>query len=307
MGTPDFAVPSLKALLAGSHTVVCVVTAPDKPAGRGMALQSSAVKKAALQARLPVLQPIQLRDTFFIQQLRSFQPDLFVVVAFRILPPDVFTVPPNGTVNLHASLLPRYRGAAPIQWAIINGEQETGVTTFFIEEKVDTGIVIMQRRIAIGADMNGGELHDILATIGAQVLCQTVDCIAAGSCVPVKQTGEVTLAPKITKELCSVHWNKSAVEIHNLIRALSPQPGAVSTLHGKSHKILASRLSDKPGSAEPGTVVDVSRNAGIEVQTGRGVISLLKIQPEGRRIMTCEEYVRGHPLRRGDKFITRLS
>jgi methionyl-tRNA formyltransferase len=302
MGTPDFAVPSLNALLAGTHKVVCVVTVPDKPAGRGMVIQSSAVKKAALQARLPVLQPLQLKDASFIQDLRSFHPDLIVVVAFRILPPDVFTLPRKGTVNLHASLLPRYRGAAPIQWALINGEHETGVTTFFIEEKVDTGNVIMQRRVPVGADMNAGELHDILATVGAQVLSATVDCIAEGTCVPVKQVGNVTLALKITRELCCIDWNKSASDIHNIIRALSPIPGAVTMLHGKSLKVLASRLSDKPDSSEPGTIVNVGKNDPIDVQTGRGIISLLKIQPEGKRVMSCEEYVRGYPVHKGDKF-----
>jgi methionyl-tRNA formyltransferase len=302
MGTPDFAVPSLNTLLASTHKVVCVVTVPDKPAGRGKVLQSSAIKKAALQARLPVLQPLQLKDASFIRDLQSFQPDLIVVVAFRILPPEVFTLPRKGTVNLHASLLPRYRGAAPIQWALINGEHETGVTTFFIEEKVDTGNVIMQRRVPVGADMNAGELHDILATLGAQVLFETVDCIAEGTCVPLKQVGDVTLAPKITRELCCIDWKKSAFDIHNIIRALSPIPGAVTMLHGKSLKVLASRMADKPDSSEPGTVVNVGKNDPIDVQTGRGIISLLKIQPEGKRVMSCEEYVRGYPVHGGDKF-----
>ena len=303
MGTPDFAVPGLLALVKSSHEVVCVVTTQDKPAGRGLRLQTSAVKRAALEASCPVLQPDNLRDDGFLLGLKSYQPDLMVVVAFRILPSEVFTIPPRGTLNLHASLLPKYRGAAPIQWALINGEKETGVTTFFIEEKVDTGRVIMQRRIAIDPEMNAGELHDALAAAGAEVLLETVDAISAGICRTAEQQGEATLAPKITRELCRIDWERPAVDIHNLVRALAPVPGAVTRWRNTILKILASRLAAGSGTGEPGRILAAAKDGAMHVQTGRGVLSIYRIQPEGKRPMLAGEYLAGHRALLGDHFI----
>jgi methionyl-tRNA formyltransferase len=303
MGTPDFAVPSLKALLSSMHTVVCAVTAPDKPAGRGLDVQSSAVKKIALQFDLPLLQPEKLDDEILIRKLQDFRADLFVVVAFRILPPAVFKIPPLGTLNLHASLLPKYRGAAPIQWALIQGEQETGVTTFFIDEKVDTGEIILQRTVTVPPEMNSGELHDVLSAIGAEVLLETVAAIEKGNCPRVKQAGPVSLAPKINKELCRIHWDKNAVDIHNFVRGLSPVPGAMTEMHHKILKILATRTTAIPDSAVPGTIIRVDKNGPFYVQTGHGVLSILKVQPEGKRTLTSAEYLRGYPIHVNDKFI----
>ncbi len=301
MGTPEFAVPSLRELLRSGHQVVAVVTVPDKPAGRGLRVRSSPVKKFAVEKNLPVLQPVDLRAPEFLEQLHSLNADLCVVVAFRILPPEVFTLPPKGTVNLHASLLPKYRGAAPIQWAIIRGERETGVTTFFIEERVDTGDMILQEKIAIGEEETAGELSKRLAELGAVVLRRTVDLIAEGKAPRRKQHGRATRAPKITREMCRIDWQKPAVEVHNLIRGLSPDPGAFTFWNGKEIKIYRSRPHDARTDFGPGTVVGVDDDQ-INVATGSGVVSILEMQLAGRRRMSAAEFLRGHKLEPGDVF-----
>ena len=231
MGTPAFAVASLEALLAAGANVVGVVTAPDRPAGRGLELQPSAVKKAALQHNIPLLQPVKLKDPVFIEALRSWKADIQAIVAFRMLPEIVWNMPPLGSINVHASLLPNYRGAAPINWAIIQGEKETGITTFRLRQEIDTGGILLQEKTKIGPNTTAGELHDRLMHIGAQLLVRTLDKIAAGDCPETPQpettaTEPWPIAPKIHTETCRIDWNQSSEKIWNLIRGLSPYPGA---------------------------------------------------------------------------------
>ncbi len=307
MGTPEFALPSLKALLNSRHAVVAVVTVPDKPAGRGKKLRPSAVKQAAIEAGLPIMQPALLKDEDFLRQLRGFDADLFVVVAFRILPPQVFTIPPLGTINLHASLLPKYRGAAPINWAIMNGEKTTGVTTFFIEEKVDTGQILLQRQVPIDGDMTAGELHDELAIVGAEVLMETIDGIDRGTLQPLSQQGEATLAPKLTPDLEQIDWSQSAVVIHNRIRGLSPIPGCYTYWGGKRLKLLRSKMITESGRGKgmAGEIIAAEKDGLLQVQTGAGSLALLELQPEGKRPMSCAEFLRGYPLKVGEMLTSR--
>lgn len=300
-GTPEFAVPSLEALHQSRHRVVAVVTTPDRQRGRGLNVQPSQVKLCAIRHQLPVLQPEELTDPTFLAELRRHAADLFVVVAFRILPPEVFTMQPRGTINLHASLLPKYRGAAPINWAIINGERETGVTTFFIEEKVDTGAILCQRQVPIGPDETAGQLHDRLALVGAELLVETVDGIAEGRLVGVPQQGEPSRAPKIVREMCEIDWRKPAVQIHNLVRGLCPFPGAFTYLERKILKLYRTQVVKPYGHGKrPGQVARVDRKGGIlQVATGEGVLGLIELQPEGKRRMTAEEFLQGHLLQPG--------
>jgi methionyl-tRNA formyltransferase len=296
MGTPEFAVPALQRLLEQKIPVVGVVTGPDKPAGRGLHLQPTPVKKLATSAGLPILQPENLRDSRFIENLRAWQAEVFVVVAFRILPPEVFTIPPQGTINIHAALLPKYRGAAPIQWAIINGEHETGVTTFFIEEKVDTGDMILQRKTPIGEFETAGELHDRLAVMGADLLVETLAQIAAGAVVRQPQVGQVSLAPKITKEMAAIAWQKSAREIFNFVRGMNPVPGAFTIREGRNLKIFRTHvINDFSSGHEAGVVVRANeRKDGLVVQAGMGHLAIDELQIEGKRRMSAAEFLRGH-------------
>jgi methionyl-tRNA formyltransferase len=304
MGTPDFALPGLKILLGSRHQVEAVITAPDKPAGRGKKLRSSPVKLLAQEAGIAILQPEALKDPGFVEQLRALKADIFLVVAFRVLPAEVFTLPPLGTINLHASLLPRYRGAAPINWAIINGETTTGVTTFFIEEKIDTGKILQQRQVPIPPEMTAGELHDILAAAGAELLLETVDGIAKGTLHPIVQEGKVTLAPKLTPDLERIDWSKNALEVHNLIHGLSPFPGCHTFHNGRRLKVIRSRVSEinPAASTISGQVVAVDRKGSIDVQTGSGALSLLELQAEGKRAMCTAEFLRGYEINVGDVF-----
>ena len=301
MGTPDFAVPSLERLIFGSHMVAAVVTAPDKPSGRGLKLRPSPVKRCAESHSLPIIQPAQLNDPEFILALQQYNADLYVVVGFRILPPEIFTLPPKGTINLHASLLPKFRGAAPINWAIINGETTTGVTTFFIDKKVDTGTIIGQKSVSIGPDETAGELHDKLAQDGALLMEETVNLIAENRANPQQQKGEVTRAPKIDKQLCEIQWEKSAQKVHNLIRGLSPYPGAFTYLENQILKIYrASVIRPHSQNRSPGEIVNVSaKNGEIDIATGDGIVRLLEIQREGKKRMTAAEFLLGHSLMTG--------
>jgi methionyl-tRNA formyltransferase len=301
-GTPEFAIPSLKALLASRHVVRAVVTAPDKPAGRGRIVRSSEVKKYAEEQGLPVLQPEQLEEPLFLRHLKSYNADMFLVVAYRILPEEVFSLPKAGTVNLHASLLPKYRGAAPIQWALINGEKETGVTTFFIERKVDTGEILLQQKVRISPDVNAGQLHDELSVIGADLLIQTVDGVSSGTLSSRPQSGEVTRAPKITKDMCRIYWHKSAAEIHNLVRGLTPVPGPFAFFQQKTIKILQTELIDRNRKGLVGEIAEIEKNGPILVQTGKGVLAVVSVQPEGKRQMSASEYIRGYKVSRGARF-----
>lgn len=304
MGTPQFAVPCLKKLLAGGHEIVAVVTAPAKPAGRGQKMTASAIKLVAEAYHLPVLQPEHLDAADFIQQLRSFKADLFVVVAFRILPESVLAVPPRGAINLHASLLPKYRGAAPINWALIRGETKTGVTTFFIDKHVDTGEILLQQSVPIRSTMTAGELHDLLSTIGADVMLRTVDGIAAGTLTATVQVGEVTKAPKLTRELEMINWRSSACDLVNLIRGLSPTPGCSATFRGRQIKLLqAAFAAENNPSIEPGTVIAVKPEGLIAVQTGEGALQLLELKPEGKKTLASAEFIRGYRITEGDIFL----
>ena len=294
MGTPDFAVASLDALVQANFDVVAVVTAPDKPAGRGQKLNESAVKKYAVEKSIPVLQPEKLKNPEFLAALKSFNADLQVVVAFRMLPEVVWNIPPKGTINLHGSLLPQYRGAAPINHAIINGEQESGVTTFFLTHEIDTGDIILSDRTPIAPDETAGELHDKLMVIGANLLVKTVTAIAGGDVAeqPQPQSDELKHAPKIFKEDCKIDWNNSTVTVHNLIRGLSPYPTAFTLLNDKTLKIFKAEPEEKePAIAAGGFLTD--GKTFLKFATKDGFIKLLDIQFEGKKRMLIEDFLRG--------------
>lgn len=292
-GTPEFAIPSLKILIENNYNVVAVVTVPDKEKGRGLKVEPSPIKKFALENKLNVIQPENLKDENFHNQLKELKPDLGIVVAYRILPVEVYTIPVYGTFNLHASLLPKYRGAAPIQWALINGEKVTGVTTFFLQQKVDTGNIILQKEIAIDDEDNFYSLHNKLAQIGAELVLETVKRIESGN-FEVKQQNEMeaTLAPKITKEICRIKWNQPAIQIHNLIRGLSPVPGAFTVLGEKIYKIYKSKIIESASQQSPGNILIDNEN--LLVNTNDKLISILEIQPESKKKMTVKEFLLGY-------------
>ncbi|MCU0452853.1 MAG: methionyl-tRNA formyltransferase [Bacteroidetes bacterium] len=302
MGTPDFAVPSVRALVEAGYPVVSVVTAPDKPRGRGQQVSFTAVKEEALRLSIPVLQPDLLKDPSFAATLEALSADLMVVVAFRILPPSVFTLPRLGAFNLHASLLPRYRGAAPIQWAVINGDTETGVTTFLLQQKVDTGSVLLQERSPIGPHETAGDLHDRLALIGAEVVIRTVRGLADGTLTPRAQDDTLaTAAPKLFKEDGRLDWNRPATALYNRIRGLSPIPTAWTMLGEHVWKIYRSRVVEVSATgAIPGTVIGLDRASCI-IQTGEGALALEEVMLEGRKRMGIEEFLRGYRIALGTK------
>ncbi|MDD8017611.1 MAG: methionyl-tRNA formyltransferase [Bacteroidota bacterium] len=303
MGTPNFAVPSLEILLQNGYTISAVVTAPDKPRGRGQQVSFTPVKESALKHSLPVLQPESLKDPSFISELKKFSPDLFVVVAFRILPKEVYSMPSKGAFNLHASLLPKYRGAAPINWAIINGEKESGVTTFFLQDKVDTGNIILQARTMIRDDMNAGSLHDVLSEIGAEIVLQSVRLIDLGKAVPHSQDNSLASpAPKIFKETCRINWNQPAEKIYNFVRGLSPYPAAWTMYGEKQIKIFSCKKNTeyRIQNAEFGTIaVD---GAKLFVQSSKGALEILELQQEGRKRMKTEEFLKGYRFTVTDRF-----
>ncbi|MCI0513138.1 methionyl-tRNA formyltransferase [candidate division KSB1 bacterium] len=306
MGTPEFAIPSLQAILDSPHQVVAVVTVTDKPTGRGLKVMASPIKQLALENNLPILQPEKLRDPQFIAELTQLQADLFVVIGFRLLPEEVFSIPPLGTINVHASLLPRYRGAAPINWAIIRGETITGITIFYIDKTLDTGHLLIQERVPIKPDDHAGLLHDKLAVIGAEILIDVLDLIQEGKATVFPQEGDVTLAPKITREICKIDWQASAVTIHNLVRGLSPTPGAFTSFAGKILKIFTTQIITYESShqAPPGTIVDLNQKSGlIAIATGNGVLALQELQLEGKKCMSSAEFLRGCRLKIGDQLL----
>jgi methionyl-tRNA formyltransferase len=301
MGTPEFAIPSLRILLDHTYEVIGVMTAPDKPRGRGQQVSSTAVKEFALSRNLPVLQPERLKDENTIAEVQRLAPDLIVVVAFRILPRELFTIPNFGSFNLHASLLPKYRGAAPINWAIINGEKETGVSTFFLQDSVDTGSVLLQARVKIGEDVTAGELHDVLAEVGAEIVLQTVRLIEMGKAQPRKQDNTLACpAPKIFKQDCRINWYASSQQVHNFIRGLSPHPASWTTLGGRIIKVYRSSLGEAQTS-EPGRIL-LRTNDSLLIGTGNGAISILELQQEGKRRLGIEEFLRGYKIKEGDLF-----
>ncbi len=297
MGTPEFALASLSSLMQSQHRIVGVVTAPDKPAGRGRKMRYSAIKEYALSHELPLLQPTKLRDPDFVQSLKDLEADLIVVVAFRMLPEIVWAMPSMGTINLHASLLPDYRGAAPINWAIINGEVESGVTTFFINEHIDTGAILLQERVPIDPEDSAGDLHDKLMIIGAHVLKKTVDMIAEGEAVAVPQddTAMQHKAPKLNPDNCRIDWTGNAESIYNHIRGLSPYPGAWCEMcNGDvvSHlKIYQCAYQLEEHTLDPGRLIRSGNE--LKVAVSDGFISLLEIQLPGKRKLAIEQLIHG--------------
>lgn len=294
MGTPSFAVASLKALLDAKMNVVGVVTAPDKPAGRGMQLQQSAVKQFALEHQLPIAQPEKLKSPEFFAQIQAWQPDLQIVVAFRMLPESIWSYPPMGTLNVHGSLLPKYRGAAPINWAIINGEKETGVTTFRLQHAIDTGDILLQERIPISQDMTAGELHDTMMEVGAQTLVKTLVGLIAGTIQskPQEETLASLHAPKIFTKDCQINWQQPVAQIHNLIRGLAPFPGALTKVDGKIVKLFSTSIVHENPKEPAGCFVTDGKTY-VRFACSDGYIQLNDIQWEGKKRMPIADFLRG--------------
>ncbi|MBL7767024.1 MAG: methionyl-tRNA formyltransferase [Chitinophagaceae bacterium] len=295
LGTPDFAVASLKALVEHGFNVVAVVTAPDRPAGRGMKLQSSAVKKYSDSQGLPLLQPEKLKAPEFLEALRSFQADLQVVVAFRMLPEVVWNMPPLGTINVHASLLPDYRGAAPINWAIINREKYSGVTTFKLKQAIDTGNILLQKKVLIEEEETAGTLHDKLMAEGAKLLIQTLKELSAGTLKEIEQdaTLDSKHAPKLFTETCQIHWDKTAQDVIAHIRGLSPYPGAFTRLNGKLLKIYQGKVIMGNPDPKPGKLVSDGKTY-LHICAADAWISVLELQIEGKVKMKVEDFLRGN-------------
>ncbi len=304
MGTPEFAVASLDALVNAGCNIVGVVTAPDKPAGRGMKLNESAVKKYAIEKKLHLLQPEKLKSDFFLNELETLNADVQIVVAFRMLPEVVWSMPPMGTINLHGSLLPQYRGAAPINWAVINGEKQTGVTTFKLQHAIDTGNILLQKSFEIGENETAGEVHDKMKIIGAEVLVNTLKGLAANSLKEVSQN-ELNIqnpkfkalhhAPKIFTETCKINWDNSVDEIHNLIRGLSPFPTAFTFLNEKMLKVYKSKKEISSHNFEIGKIFTDNKTY-LKLSCSNGFIYLLEIQLEGKKKMLIEDFLRGYKM-----------
>jgi methionyl-tRNA formyltransferase len=298
MGTPEFAVPSLEILVENKFNVVAVITAPDKPQGRGQKITYSPVKESALKHNIPVLQPTNLKAPEFLDELKSYQANLQIVVAFRMLPELVWAMPALGTFNLHASLLPQYRGAAPINWAIINGEKETGATTFFLKHEIDTGSIIFQEKETIGEDDNVGELYERLMIKGAQLVLKTVRSIEQGiyPSVPQTESAEIKHAPKIFKETCQINWSQSSEQIRNFVRGLNPYPTAWCELNGKNYKIFKVSVVKESGSQKTISELSTDNKNYLHVRTSDGWISIDELQPEGKRRMDIKEFFRGNKI-----------
>jgi methionyl-tRNA formyltransferase len=301
MGTPDFAVATLQRLVENNFEIVAVITAPDKPTGRGLKMSESPVKKYAVSQNIPVLQPEKLKNKAFLEELASYKADLQVVVAFRMLPEVVWSMPARGTINLHGSLLPQYRGAAPINWAVINGETQTGVTTFFIEKEIDTGKIIFSDTIAIGENETAGDIHDKMMWVGADLVVKTAKAIEAGEfpSIPQNFDAELKAAPKIFKETTQIDWQKDAISLHNFIRGLSPYPAAWSTLGDKQVKLFEVRtLSALPENLEQvnneAFPIFTDHKKTLVAQTGDGFLNILSLQLEGKKRMSTEEFLRGY-------------
>lgn len=301
-GTPEFAASQLEAILAAGYEVAVVITMPDKPAGRGQKIQYSEVKKTALQHNLPLLQPEKLRDQLFLQQLASFHADLFIVVAFRMLPAAVWQMPRLGTFNLHASLLPQYRGAAPINFAIINGETETGLTTFFLNEEIDKGAVILREKVAIRPDENAGELHDELMLLGNKVVVETIRKIEEGNVVALEQDameaeGGLKPAPKISKEFCKIDWSRDLQSVYNHIRGLSPYPAAHTILTSDDGgrvemKVFAAEMETAQPKEATGSILTDNKKY-LKVALTNGYLLLTEVQQAGKKRMSIADFLRG--------------
>ncbi|MBO6495917.1 MAG: methionyl-tRNA formyltransferase [Roseivirga sp.] len=298
MGTPEFAVPSLQILVENGFNLVAVITAPDKPKGRGQKLATSPVKDYAVSQDIPVLQPTNLKSPEFIEELKSYNANLQIVVAFRMLPEMVWDMPEIGTFNLHASLLPQYRGAAPINWAIINGEKETGVTTFFLKHEIDTGNVIFQEKEPIEEDDNVGDLYARLMEKGSKLVLKTVQAIEKGDYPqdPQDESVEIKHAPKIFKETCEIDWSKSSEEAYNFIRGLSPYPAAWTMINGTQFKIYkAEKLELTSAGEKPGDYATDNKSY-LHIQTGGSALSIKELQMQGKKRMNIEDFLRGNSL-----------
>jgi methionyl-tRNA formyltransferase len=295
MGTPDFAVPSLDILVQNGYKVVGVITATDKLGGRGKKkLIQSAVKKYAVEKGLRVLQPKNLKAPEFVEELRSLKADLQVVVAFRMLPVVVWDMPPIGTINLHGSLLPRYRGAAPINWAVINGETETGVTTFFLKHEIDTGDLLLQEKMAIGPDETAGEVHDRMMMLGAEVVLRSVQAIEGGHYKLKPQADEeATKAPKIHLDTCHINYQQPVKKVHDFVRGLSPYPAAWCDLDGQKLKVLRSKILPTPPREKPGTLLSDNKRA-IKIACEDGYLEVLELQLQGRKRMGTRDFLNGY-------------
>ena len=295
MGTPEFAVPALEKLVEAGWNVVGVITAPDKPQGRGQKLVGSPVKQAAEKLGLNILQPKNLKSEEFQEELKSLKADLQIVVAFRMLPESVWSMPPLGTFNLHASLLPNYRGAAPINWAIINGETETGVTTFFLKHEIDTGSIIYQEKVPILPEENLGDVYEKLMNIGSDLVLKTVEDIAKDEvkALPQDESKAIHHAPKIFKETCKIKWENTAEDIHNLVRGLSPYPAAWTELVGKFCKIYQTELLFSSSNSEPGKLYTDGKTY-LRIGTSKGQLGILELQIEGKKRMKVEDFLRGY-------------
>lgn len=302
MGTPEFAVPGLRALAESHHEVVGVVTGPDVPAGRGQTIRATPVKLLAEQLGLPILQPSSLSAPEFLDQLYNLEADIIVVVAFRILPDEVIRATRLGAINLHASRLPKYRGAAPINWAIIKGEKETGITIFQIKSRVDTGDILYQQTVAIREQDTYGDLYTRLAQLGAPALVQVLDRLETDAITAVRQDdSQATRAPKIYPEMGRIDWSQSAVAIRNLIHGLSPVPGAFSFFGKRRIKFLRARFSSEDSQQAPGVIVNKGRHD-LGIQTGAGILYPLELQAEGKKALPVADFLRGFQGKSGDSF-----
>ena len=306
MGTPEFAVQSLDILIKNNYNIVGVVTMPDKPSGRGQEIQESDVKKYAVEKGLNILQPEKLKDEHFIDQLRELKADLQIIVAFRMLPEIVWNMPRLGTINLHGSLLPQYRGAAPINWAVINGEKETGVSTFFLQHQIDTGKIIFREKTPIGENETAGEIHDRLMNIGASLILKTVQAIEQNN-YPQQDQSELIAngekekhAPKIFKDDCKIDWNKNATEIHNFIRGLSPYPTAFSSFHSPDNKTFSVKIfrtqKEITTHSYPLNSVQTDSKTYLKIAVKDGFISILDLQLAGKKRLSVAELLRGFPM-----------
>lgn len=299
MGTPDFAVDTLEAIVKSGHEVQAVITQPDKRSGRGKEFTFPPVKEKALEYALTVYQPEKVRDKDFISVLKEYSPDVIVVVAFgQILPKEVLELPKYGCINVHASLLPKYRGAAPIQWAVIDGQAQSGVTIMQMDEGLDTGDMLKVVRVKLSADETGGSLFDKLAKEGAAALVETLSELEEGKITPVKQTGESTYAGKLDKTLGKIDFTKSAVELERLIRGLNPWPSAYTSLNGKTLKIWKAEVLEDNLNCEPGMVIAVDKSS-FSIACKTGAIKVLELQLEGKKRMDCESFLRGYSLEKG--------
>lgn len=304
MGTPDFAVGTLKALLASEHEVLAVVTQPDKPKGRGKAMQFTPVKEVAVEAQVPVWQPQKVRDAAFVEQLKELNPDVIVVVAFgQIIPKSILELPKYGCVNVHGSLLPKYRGAAPIQWAVIDGENVSGVTTMQMDAGVDTGDMLLTAEVVLDQEETGGSLFDKLSAVGAELLIETLNALEKGTVTPEKQPEEspTPYAAMLTKQMGQIDWTRPAVEIERLIRGLNPWPSAYTHLGGKTLKIWRAHVADSvlAGEVRPGVTAVLDKQQ-FGVQTGEGVLMIDELQLEGKKRMQTDAFLRGFTVSMGE-------